>query len=430
VPDLIKARYTELRPSAVRNAGFCALVLTMAWSAQSAAQDGPQFGIAPSSSTQRAISDPPTESRRTDEGLYAAVGVAYSHRSNVRRESVEGAGDESDSAYVITPQAGYKRYFGRHSAEVGVRTQFTRFKDFSDENTQNYTIDGLTNLDITRTVDLDLFASFTDAAEPRGGSGTRFIQDLEPDEVEVTRFGGAATVGQQTGRMQVQVGADRSQWRYQNNQQEFRDRDNDRVHGRVFYNISPRTAVFVGASHTNIDFIRQGLDADSEERTYEVGARWDVSARTTGQVSVGRTRKDFDNPAVDDAETTTLAGRLSWSPRQRTTFNLYGSRQFEETTSVDDNFYISELLGVSVSQSFGARWNAFAYYNLTDDEFDSGRNDDITDYGVGLDYSLRRWLSVGAQYSVIERESNIPGFDYEDEVVSLFLNGNFEVGRR
>jgi hypothetical protein len=412
-------------------AGGLAAVVVLSYSIEALAQ-GPQFGIAPSARTQRAVSDPPTQSRREDEGLYAAVGVAYSHRKNVRRESAaEDIGEEGDSAVVVTPQAGYKRFIGRHSAEVNVATQFTRFEDLTDEDTETYTIKGLTNLDITQILDLDLFAAFTDATEPRGGSGTRLIQDREPDEVEISSYGGVVTVGRRAGRMQVAVGADRSQWRYQNNQQQFRDRDDDRVHGRVYYNIGPRSSVFVGAALTDIGFINRGtVNPDSEELAYEVGGRWDVTAKTTGQVSVGQTEKDFDDPARDDTDTTTLAGRLSWTPRDRTTLSVYGSRQFEESTSAADNFYISELIGISIHQSLGSRFNVFAYVNQTDDEFDSGRRDEILDYGVGLDYSLRRWLSVGAQYSVIERDSNQPGNDFEDEIISLYLNGNFELGSR
>lgn len=408
-------------------AGLALLVLVMGYSAQSAAEEA-RFGIAPSANTQQAVSDAPTRSSREQEGFYAGIGASYSHRSNVRRD-IDGS-EDGDAAYIISPRAGYKRFFGRHSAEVGVTSQFTRFQDFSEENTESYTLSGLTNLDITRILDLDLYGSFTDTAEARGASGTRINQDPVPDQVEIAGYGGVFTLGRPASRIQIELGADRSQWRYQNNQQEFRDRDNDRLHGRVYYNISPRTSVFAGAGLTDIDFIRQGDSLDSEELAYEVGGRWDASARTTGRVSVGRTEKDFDNPVLEDATTTTLAGRLSWDARPRTTFNLYGSRQFEETTSATDSFYVSELVGLSVDQSFGARWNAFAYYNITNDEFESGREDQITDYGLGLDYSLRRWLSIGAQFSVVERDSNVPGNDYTDEILSLFINGNFEIGNR
>jgi len=387
-----------------------------------------RFGVAPSAGTQRALSDPPTQSTREQEGLYAGVGVGYTQRSNVRRTADDD--DQDDGALVITPVAGYKRFIGRHSAEVNVSTQFIRFDDFESENTETYSVNGLANLDVTRILDVDLFATYTDLAEPRGGSGTRLDQDLEPDQVEITEYGGVVTLGRRAARLQFQVGADRSQWRYQNNQQQFRDRDDDRVHGRAYYNISPRTSVFAGASLTDIDFLRSATNPDSEELTYEAGARWEATAKTAGRFSIGRTEKDFDDPAAADARTTTLAGRVTWDARPRTSFSLYGSRQFEESTTADDDFFVSELIGASVNQSFGARINAFAYYNMTNDDYESGRNDDITDYGVGLDYSLRRWLSVGAQYSVIERDSNVPGEDYEDEVISLYLNGSFEIGSR
>lgn len=411
----------------LRLIGLSSVALALVFASEVFAQEA-QFGVAPAARTQQALSDPPTESDREQEGLYAAVGIAYSQRSDVRRDDI--GEDEGDSALIITPSAGYKRFIGRHSAEVNVTTQFTRFEDFTDEDTETYTVNALTNLDITRILNLDLFGSFTDATEPRGGSGSRLIQSPEPDQVEIIRYGGAFTLGRQASRIQLRAGADRSQWRYQNNQQQFRDRDDDRVHGRVYYNISPRTSLFAGASLTDVDYVERGNDLNSEQLGYEVGGRWDVTAKTSGTVSVGRTEKDFDNPARSDAEATTLAGRLTWAPRPRTTINLYGSRQFEETTSVDDDFYISELIGVSIRQSIGSRWGAFAYINQTDDEFETGRMDEILDYGVGLDYSLRRWLSIGAQYSVIERDSNVPGNDYEDEILSLFLNGSFELGTR
>lgn len=410
-------------------ASFLGIALTVGLSGTALGQE-PEFGIAPSAHTQEALSTSPTVPSQTQEGLYAAVGVAYSHRSNVARDSVAGAGSKGDSALVISPQAGYKRFFGRHTAEVGISSQITRFKDFTDENTQNYTAHALANLDLTRILDLDLFATFTHTAEPRGGSGTRLIQSPTPDKVDITGYGGKFTIGQRSSRLQLEVGADRSQWRYKNNQQQFRDRDEDSVRGRVYYNISPRTSVFVGSSLTDINYNDQTLNADSRELEYDLGARWDITAKTTGEVSAGRTRKNFDNPALSDATATTVAGRLSWTPRERTSFSLYGSRQFEEIASTTGDFYISELIGVSVHESIAERWGVFAYLNHTNDDYESGRNDNIKDYGVGLDYSFRRWLALGAKYSRVERNSNLPGEDYTDNIFTVYLNGTLGVGSR
>ena len=429
---IIGRRRGPCRPGwniSARFVGFLTLLLSAGYPGAAFSQ-GPEFGIAPAANTQRAISSPPTQSTQQQEGLYAAVGVAYSHRSNVRRDSVAGAGSQGDSAVVFTPEAGYKTLIGRHTAEVGISSVITRFKDLTDESTSNYTAHALTNLDISEKLGLDLFGNYTHTAEPRGGSGTRLVQSLTPDQVDITGYGGLFTIGQRSSRIEVAAGADRSQWRYQNNGQQYRDRDDDRFHGRVYYNISPRTSVFVGASLVNVNYRQSGLNEDSQEIGYDLGARWDVTARTTGEVSAGRTTKDFKDPALTDPTTTTVAGRLSWTPRERTSFSLYGSRDFEESTATFGDFYISELIGASVHESIAERWKAFAYLNNTKDHYNSGRRDELWDYGLGLDYSFRRWLSVGAQYTILNRKSNVPGENYDDRIISLYLNGKFSVGAK
>lgn len=417
-------------PAGVRFAGLLTAVLAAGYTGGALAQ-GPEFGIAPAAGTQRALSSPPTQPTQSQAGLYAAVGVAYSHRSNVNRDSVQGAASgQGDSAVVVTPQAGYRGYIGRHTAEVGISSEFTRFNQLTVDNTTNYTAHALTDLDFTRKLDLGLFGTFTHTAEPRGGSGTRLIQSPTPDVVNITGYGGMFTVGQRQAPIQIQVGADTSQWRYQNNNQEYRNRDDNRVHGRVYYNISPRTSVFVGAGFTDISYARPALNADSTELALNVGGRWDITAITTGEVSVGRTKKNFDDPTLPDPTATTLAGRLNWTPRARTSFSLYGAREFEESSTTFGDYFISQLIGASVHESIADRWKAFGYVNRTNDDYRSGRHDRLWDYGVGLNYSLRRWLSLGAQYTQLKRTSNIAGENYTDNIVSLYLNGSLSVGTR
>lgn len=390
-----------------------------------------RFGISPSARVYDAINNPATQLSDGDQGLYASIGIGYTRQSDVRRSSVSEVADDSDrdSAIVITPSVRYKTDIGRHAAEVSVTSQFGRYDDFEDEDFDNYTASALANFDITKKLDLDVYGSFTSASEQRGASGTRIEQDLDPDEVEILGYGGAFTLGRDDSRVQIALGADQDEWRYQNNDQEIRDHDDTGVYGRVTYNVSPRTALFVEARNTDVDFLRDGFNSDSTELSYNVGASWDITAKTSGTVSIGRTDKDFDDPSLADAEETNYAVRLGWSPLERTRFSLYGARQIEESTSVLDNFFISELIGVSVSQSFGSRWNVFGYINNTQDEFDSGREDEIVDYGVGVDYAIRRWLSMGVKYSIIDRDSTDPGSEFKDKLLSLTVNGNFQWNR-
>ena len=65
-----------------------------------------------------------------------------------------------------------------------------------------------------------------------------------------------------------------------------------------------------------------------------------------------------------------------------------------------------------------------AYYNRIDDDFDSGREDKIDDYGIGLVYHARRWLSLGFRYGKSERDSNRADANYDDTYYDIFLQFN------
>ena len=69
-------------------------------------------------------------------------------------------------------------------------------------------------------------------------------------------------------------------------------------------------------------------------------------------------------------------------------------------------------------------------YADANDEYSDGRIDDVTDYGIALGYNLFTWLDLGFSYNRVEKDSNDPDFDYEDDVYSLFVNFKPSLGGR
>ena len=55
----------------------------------------------------------------------------------------------------------------------------------------------------------------------------------------------------------------------------------------------------------------------------------------------------------------------------------------------------------------------------TQDHLDTQRNDDVRDYGVRVDYSLKRWFDVYALFSNDERKSNFGNFTYEQNMFAV-----------
>jgi hypothetical protein len=386
------------------------------------------YGIAPAASTQRALSDRPGVDRDRAWGLYASVGVSYVKRDNVGRVGESG---EADTALVITPTITYRTDIGRHSAQFTAGSTIARYDEFENEDFDNYTVDGALQLDLTRKLDADLYAGYAEGSEERGASGTRVIQDDQRDELEIVSYGGRVIYGRRTNKIQLAVGAGQSRLRYQNNSQQIRDRNDDYADATAYYNVGPRTSLFTGVLYREFDYLEPSVDLDSDETEYYVGASWEATARTVGTVRIGRLKKGFSNPDNGDFDGDTYAARIRWRARPRTGVTVYASRRTEETVSVTDSFFVSDLIGASIDHTFTGRVRGSLYFNHTDDEFRSGRNDTIKDYGGRLDYALRSWLSVGLRYSEIERESNDLLANYKDSVYGITLRADFVIaGRR
>jgi hypothetical protein len=226
--------------------------------------------------------------------------------------------------------------------------------------------------------------------------------------------------------MQVRVGVDAENWRYQNNEQEFRDRDTSSAFGEIHYNVTGRTSVFLFADYREFEYTNaNATNSDSEETTVQLGAEWQATSKTRGRVQIGRADKDFDDPSVPDTDATTYLARVSWNPKSYTSVNLYGSRRFEETSAVFGNSFVSTLWGLAVNHSFARRWTSDIHLNFINDDFDTGRDDDYVDFGLGVDYLFRWWMSVGARYGYIKRDSNFAPNDYDENVFGLTLQLNY-----
>ena len=78
------------------------------------------------------------------------------------------------------------------------------------------------------------------------------------------------------------------------------------------------------------------------------------------------------------------------------------------------------MTGASWTQGWTSAISTTVSFGTGDDDYDeTNRSDDVTNYGISLDYEFRRWLSIGVAYDFDERDSNINAFDYERNIYSL-----------
>ena len=353
-------------------------------------------------------------------GLYGSIGVSLVHDNNVFRTNVN---QQSDTVLLVPASLTYKQRFGRHQGHLRLSTALGKYDKFSTEDFKDYTLDGAVLFDLTRRFDVGAFASYTEASELRGAPGTPIFQPGEKNKVELLSYGVDAFYGRKDAPFNIGVGASKDEWRYVNNNQNTRDRDGDNFFARGGYRVGAKTDVFVEARRTEISYIQAPTNQDSTEDSIWIGGGWRPTAATSGTVRVGRLKKDFDDPAREELQTTVYAGTVTWKPRRRHVLKFDVARTAEEGDGVS-SYYVSDYFGARWDYNFGNNWNFYGYGSYIEDDYEIARLDKITEYGVGVNKSLTSWLSIQAAFSHIERDSNIPGGSYDSNLVSFGLSAN------
>ncbi len=282
---------------------------------------------------------------------------------------------------------------------------------------------------------LDLNYEFKDWTDPRG-------TDFEADEVvDVVRdtaagtdvdewhqhqLGGTYTFGAPSARGRLELHADQAWRRYDNNGQEYRDRDATTLGATFYARVMPKTSLLFEVAQTDIDYVNEGAappgstSLDSTERRYLAGVTWDATAKTTGTAKVGYLTKDFDDGSRDDFSGSSWEVGVTWRPLTYSAVDLTTSRSTSEQTTGTDDYVLTKDFGIAwthdwgvrLSTKFDAKW-AWDEYNTTD------REDDRSTYGMGLTYALNRWLDLGASYRYLERDSSAAGKDYDNNTFML-----------
>ena len=203
------------------------------------------------------------------------------------------------------------------------------------------------------------------------------------------------------------------------------DRDIATVSGRVFYNLGPKTSALLELTQKNIDYVTDGTNTrDSTERYVHIGARWEATAKTTGELKFGTYDKDFDSPNRPDVDGTSLAANITWSPRTYSSVTLTALTRPNETSTGDDS-YTSNYYTLAWQHGLNDKLSLNANVFSGTDDYDgvnSTRKDDLLNYGVGVSYAFKRWLSVGLNYDYSKRDSTDAASDYEANIYTLSVS--------
>ncbi|MGI9319000.1 MAG: outer membrane beta-barrel protein [bacterium] len=372
--------------------------------------------------TQKNVNPSRGANVQANTGFFPTLVFRVNSRDNPAR--VAGGEDQNDESIFIGLDLKYRGLINsRHMYELSAAASSEDFDEFTSLDSDISEFAAALRLDMTSKLKADLYTSYADSEDSRGVTATRLLDlDTLNDEYKEITHGARVTIGRRTNPVQVVIGAERSDIDFTNNDQDQRDREDEQFLAGLYLNLSPRTSIYLLGDHTDIDYESTvSGEFDSENTQLSLGVGWEPSYSTSLLLQLGNIEKSFEQSGFEDQDTESYLGKFTWLPSDLSTLNLYASQTYEESVDLNAPVIESILSGISFGHRFSDSIRGQAYLNYIEDDLINVRQDEITDFGIGLFYNIRRWLQIGATWARTERESTDPEATYDSELLSLSL---------
>jgi len=196
-----------------------------------------------------------------------------------------------------------------------------------------------------------------------------------------------------------------------------------------FYRIAPKTKALVEYTYDGIRY-QDDKDRDGFYNEVRVGFKGEITSKLHGIVKVGYQAREYHDDSIwEDYDG--IVGLVSLEQRfsQYSDLRIGWERKALESTYELNSFYLINRFWVSYTQQLAHKLRGYAkikyinyrypQYSLT---YDKKRNDDIWEPEVGVVYRIQDWLTAELSYRYRDRDSNLPGKDYQDNRIGLELS--------
>jgi hypothetical protein len=240
---------------------------------------------------------------------------------------------------------------------------------------------------------------------------------LYPDKFFFNGVGGTYSYGATGAQGRIELYGSRGEKRYLNNPEStFASNRNLKEFGGVFYwRVAPKTYALVEGRGDGIHYLDTTSGLSSHETRLYIGATWEATAATTGTIKLGQLQKRFDQSGQKFQEFAYEA-QIDWAPRPYSNFSFFAVRTPTESTGLGD-FILSDIASAVWTHQWNSRFMTTAAVRYQRDRYQGfDRDDDTTTLGLKAYYKFRRWVTFGASYLYVTRDSSVSNFNFDRNI--------------
>ncbi|ANG61177.1 hypothetical protein A8C75_01030 [Marinobacterium aestuarii] len=352
--------------------------------------------------------------------LTPVVKLSESYDDNFRE--VASPDEESSWITTIEPSFVLAAQDRLNVYSLGYRFNSEIYHSSHDDDNTDHFLNADAHMEFNSRNRLDLAAAYSKQEDT--GDTTSLVEN---DKYHSYNVGGVYGFGAESATMQLELGANREWKRYDNSGSlnQDKERDTDSLSATAYYRLASKTRALFEVVYNDYDYVTfDNLDSDS--MAYLLGLTWEATAKTTGTAKIGYESKDFDDASRKDPSGTVWQVGVSWQPRTYSTFTLNTRQSFNEG-SVEENYIENTTTSLNWNHEWSSYVSTDVNYSHTEEDYDNAlnRKDETDSIALGLNYEMRRWLSVGLGYKYSERDSNVAKENFDRNLVQASLTMSF-----
>ncbi len=295
-----------------------------------------------------------------------------------------------------------------------------KYDRYKEEDRVDHRLQGMLKFSSRRTLSLEIADVYERNSDPYGTGGK--AEDTL-DTFDANLFN-VILLGRLSPKVLLRADYGRYSLNYADASNRYRDRNDDSYSGYLFFQATPKTAVFVQGEYITIDYDEEG-NVDTEHNNYYLGIQMQTSANTRSRLKVGYGMRDDGTESNEYL----AEAQINYFFTPKTSLYLQGTRRILETDQIGAMSILSHRALLGYRQRMTARWQTDASLFFNRNEYDGtvsigsriASNYYHDEFGgrATLGFSPLTWLNLSLGYEYRERDSNFDSEDYQKNIVFL-----------
>jgi hypothetical protein len=342
------------------------------------------------------------------------------------------SGAQSDLAAVAQATMRAHTLWGQHGLDLQANVQSFAYLDHPGLDQTNANLRGTGWLDLRH--DAQILTAFQ-IAHLNEGVGTLSSPTGAVKPTPYDLFSSDVTYRQEFNRLAAAIGARIDSYSYGTTEaqngtvinQDNRDGQIYRLHGRVDYTLSPKFGVFTAAEGNTRDL--RGTPAnplDSSGYRLLAGTNIELTHLITGEFAAGYSSQRFADVTVGTIAGAAYRALVAWHPTRLLDITFKAEQVVTESSDTTSTGVRADAvqLGVDYELRRNVVFSAVAIFEL-ENFFNQVRTDRVTTVGSQLKYILSRYGYISLEHRFVRRDSSIPTDSFDKNQVMFNVTAQF-----